>query len=101
MTINKDTPSLSRYSYGVTVLKHRNKFVTTSLGSDFDSYLNSMEFTKSRKGKVPAMVQHRPDLISNIFYDTPGYWWYVMQYNGITDPFEQLNPGDDIDIPEL
>ena len=52
-------------------------------------------------GTVPNMFDNRPDLISNVFYDTPGYWWYIMQANGITDPFEQLNPGEPINIPNL
>ena len=101
MNIKKETPSISRYSFGSVVIKHKGKYVTTSLGSSFDSYIKSMKFIKSKRGRVPAMVENRPDLISNIFYDTPGYWWYIMQFNGITDPFEQLNAGDEINIPEL
>jgi|TARA_A100001515_G_C4571312_1_gene209823 hypothetical protein len=98
---NNDKPSLSRYSYGVTTLKHKDKYVTTSVGSSYDSFLRRLPLNASKKGQVPSFVEHRPDLISNIFYDTPGYWWYVMAYNGLTDPFEQLKPGSDILIPEL
>ena len=69
--------------------------------SDSDDDDDDDEDGKSKKGKVPAMVQQRPDLISNIFYNSPGYWWYIMQYNGITDPFEELKAGQPISIPEL
>ncbi len=101
MTSIDERPRLSRYSYGSVVLNHKDKFVTTSVGSSYDDFLRRNVLNASKKGRVPAFVEHRPDLISNIFYDTPGYWWYIMAYNGITDPFEQLNPGDDIFIPEL
>jgi len=97
----KDKPSLSRYTYGVSVLKHKDKYVTTSVGSSYDTFLQRMPLSASKRGKVPSFVEHRPDLVSDVCYDTPGYWWYVMAYNGLTDPFEQLNPGDDIFIPEL
>ncbi len=101
--VNKDnSPSYSRYSFGSTVLKHKDKYVTTSLGSaEYETFLGTFTLKNSRVGTVPSMVEARPDLISNIFYDTPGYWWYVMQYNGITDPFEQLKSGDTLNIPEL
>ena len=101
--VNKDnSPSYSRYSFGSTVLKHKDKYVTTSLGSvEYEIFLRTLTLKNSRLGTVPHMVEARPDLISNIFYDTPGYWWYVMQYNGITDPFEQLKSGDTLNIPEL
>jgi len=45
--------------------------------------------------------EHRPDLISDIFYDTPEYWWLILFYNNIDDPFEGLNIGDQIKIPKL
>jgi hypothetical protein len=53
----------------------------------------------TRVGKIPAGFEHRPDLISNLFFGTPGYWWYLMLVNGVTDPFEGFNSGDQILIP--
>ena len=99
---NQKSPSYSRYIFGSIVLKHKDKYVTTSLGSlDYEVFLNTLDFKSSHRGKIPPMTDQRPDLISNIFYSTPGYWWYIMQYNGITDPFEELKAGDIINIPEL
>ena len=98
---NKTSMSQTRYNFGVTVMEHKNKFVTTSVGSSYDVFSINLISKASCPGRVPAAVDQRPDLISNIFYDTPGYWWYVMQYNGITDPFEELKAGKQISIPEL
>jgi hypothetical protein len=98
---NETKPSYSRYNFGSVTLSHKGRPVTTSVGSSFDDFIRRLPSKEAKKGRVPFQYANRPDLISNIFYDTPGYWWYVMQYNGIVDPFEQLNPGDTLDIPEL
>lgn len=100
---NTDTnsPSYSRYSYGYINLKHKGIITTTSVGSSYDDFLLDMNKIPSRPGRVPPFCANRPDLIGDIFYDSPGYWWYTMQYNALTDPFESLNAGDEIFIPEL
>ena len=41
----------------------------------------------------------RPDLISNRFYGTPEYWWMILDYNKVTDPFS-LKIGDRLRIPD-
>ena len=93
--------SQTRYNYGVFVMYHKEKLVTTSVGSSYDDFVQVTKLKASRPGKIPAAVSQRPDLISNIFYDTPGYWWYTMQYNGFSDPFEDMKSGTLISIPEL
>jgi len=99
---NNNSPSYTRYIFGAVTLKHKGKFVSTTLGSpQYESFLTTLERKNSKEGNVPLMVENRPDLISDIFYDTPGYWWYILQYNGIVDPFEELSAGDIIHIPEL
>lgn len=98
---NTNSPSYSRYSYGYVNLKHKGVITTTSVGSEYDDFLLSMNLINGRPGVVPPFCSNRPDLIADIFYDSPGYWWYPMQYNNITDPFESLNRGDDIFIPPL
>lgn len=98
---NSDKKSYSRYNYGVISLNHRGKVTTTSVGSSFDEFIMSLGGISNKEGVVPSYVANRPDTISNIFYNTPGYWWYPMQYNSFVDPFETLNPGDKILIPEL
>ena len=98
---NKDSASYTRYSYGVTDLQHKGVTTTTSVGSRYDDFLLDLENTPSQEGRVPSYCANRPDTISDIFYDSPGYWWYVMQYNGTFDPFESLGAGYRIFIPDL
>ena len=93
--------SQTRYNFGVYVMSHKNKLVTTTVGSNYDDFVRALRLKAARPGKIPAAVSHRPDLISNIFYNTPGYWWYPMQYNGFVDPFEEMKSGRLISIPEL
>ena len=102
MIITKNTnPSYTRYNFGSTQLKHRGKVVTTSVGSAYDQFIISMSSKPNFQGSVPRMYENRPDLISEVFFDTPGYWWYIMQYNNIVDPFEELSAGVPLLIPEL
>lgn len=100
-TQNQDKPSYSRYFFGKTTLHHKGRVTTTSVGSKQDRDVATLGTKPQKAGKVPNMFNHRPDLISNVFYDTPGYWWYIMQASGVYDPFEQLNAGDPINIPLL
>lgn len=95
------SPSYSRYYYGVVNLKHKGTITTTSVGSSYDDFLLSLDSAPSQPGRVPSFCANRPDTIADIFYESPGYWWYAMQYNSFLDPFESLNAGDDIFIPEL
>jgi len=50
---------------------------------------------------VTPAVKHRPDLISDAFYDTVDLDWFILLVNNIRDPFEGLNIGDRIRIPKL
>ena len=95
--------SISRYNFGVTEIRHRKKLVTTSFNSEeHENLLARIPDGFSYKvGHVPAEYAHRPDLISNVFYDTPGYWWFILLFNNITDPLEGLNAGDIVLIPEI
>ena len=52
-------------------------------------------------GYVPAGYEHRPDLISNVFYGNPKNWWLLMFVNGITDPFEGFTVNQRILIPKV
>jgi len=82
---------------------HKNKSTVVAAGTDgFDLTSESMESYYSYDiGYVIPGYEHRPDLISDIFYDTPEYWWMILWYNNIDDPFEGLNVGDQIKIPKL
>lgn len=94
--------NLSRYSQGVTFIKHKGVLVSTSLGTEMDDIIESISLlTKFKLGNIPIAFENRPDNISELFYDSPKYWWYLMQFNGYNDPFEFFNAGEEIKIPEL
>ena len=98
---NKTNASYTRYSYGVNYLNHKGTITTTSVGSEYDNFLVSLNGLESRQGRVPKFAAYRPDNIANLFYGSPGYWWYALQFNSYFDPFEALKPGDYIKFPEM
>lgn len=76
-------------------IKHKGVFVKTSLHSkDLDQDTNSL-----RIGNVPPLFEHRPDLISKVFYNKASMFWKIMAINNISDPFEGFNPGESIYLP--
>jgi len=76
--------------------------VTTSLHTDFfDNFKEVAGGNSFRVGTVKQYVQHRPDVISDIFYDNSAYWWYLLLYNNISDPFNELNPSTTFLIPDI
>ena len=93
----------SRYGLGFSIQKHRGVFTKTTVGNSYqDNLLEDINTRYEYKvGFVPAGFEHRPDLISYVFYDTPAYWWLLMSVNNITDPFEGFNTNDRILIPQL
>jgi hypothetical protein len=32
--------------------------------------------------------EKRPDLIANVQYQSPGFWWFILGVNGIIDPYD-------------
>ena len=92
----------SRYSlYGYEIINHKSNPISTSVGNkNWDLFVSNINNRFEYKiGYIPIGYQHRPDLISNLFYDTPGYWWLLMQVNNVIDPFDGFNVGDQIKIP--
>jgi hypothetical protein len=71
------------------------------LNTDFAQYLVEIRKSGYRVGYIPAGYEHRPDLISNLFYDTTSYDWLILMFNNIKDPFQELNVDDRILIPNL
>ena len=79
-------------------LYHKGKVVSTTVGSlSYRNILN--EISGGDEKFIPAGYEHRPDLIANLFFKDPSYWWAVMERNGIFDPFEELNLGDRVVLP--
>lgn len=92
-----------RAGYGEIIVNHRGKPIPTSVGSRrYEGMFSGQKGLINRtatNGLIPNGYGHRPDLISNLFMNTPGGWWIVCERNAIFDVFEQLNTGDSIRIP--
>lgn len=88
------------YEVDYKIVQHRDCKITTTLNSKvFDSMFGDDSNMEYEVAYIPAGVEHRPDLISNVFYGTPKNWWLLMKANNITDPFEGFNVGDRILVP--
>lgn len=48
---------------------------------------------------VSKRGEGRPDLISHQIYGTAYYAWFIMQYNSIIDPVEELVKGKELRLP--
>jgi hypothetical protein len=42
---------------------------------------------------VRSPEENRPDLIAQRVYDDPDLWWFIMWFNGICDPWNDLRSG--------
>ena len=93
----------SRYDKGFVTYTHRDVKISSSVGHPFHDGLHqySDQVLTGDVGTVPVGFEHRPDLISNVFYGTPENWWLLMMANNVVDPFEGFNVGDTIIIPKL
>lgn len=98
----KTTEYASRYDYGVKEIKHKGKTITTSLGTGMDDIAADIPNNYQYQiGQIPVYHANRPDLTSYTFYDSPQYWWLLLHFNVIDDPFEGFNSGDFIRVPKL
>ena len=90
------------YSKDVNSVRHRQVITTTIVNTtSFDNTLESLETAYDYEvGFVPPGFEHRPDLISNVFYGTPDKFWLLMLVNNISDPFEGFKVNDRILIPK-
>lgn len=91
------------YALDSRTVRHRGVLTTTILNSNiFDNLLHNLEDAYTYEiGYVPAGYEHRPDLISNVFYGTPKNWWLLMLVNGINDPAEGFKVNEKILIPKI
>lgn len=93
----------TRYNLGEVKYKHKGAVVNTSVGSkNYETIIANADtvFTYDIK-YVPIEMQHRPDLLSNLYYGSPTYWWLLMQVNNVSDPFEGFNTNDKILVPRI
>ena len=91
------------YSLDYNQVLHRGVTTTTIVNTPkFDNMLSRLEGAYEYEvGYVPAGYEHRPDLISNVFYGSPKNWWLLMLVNGISDPGEGFQQNQRILIPKL
>ena len=80
---------------------YRGRHISALYGSSSWHHfkLNKSHYFKYKLGYVPLGFEGRPDSISNLFLDTPSFWWVVLEANNISDPFEGLVNGTRIRIP--
>lgn len=93
---------INHYSIDYDKVSHLGKtLVETATSLSYQKYLSTMPSLPYNIGTVPPGYEHRPDLISDLFYNTVTLDWLILLFNGIDDPFENLNVGDTILIPKL
>jgi hypothetical protein len=93
-------PQASHYMLGQVDTVHKKKSTVIAAGSKGFDTTEEESYDHDIAYVIPG-YEHRPDLISDIFYNTPEYWWLILLYNNISDPFEGLNVGDQIKMPKL
>jgi hypothetical protein len=98
-------PSSDNGPYSLDVVQHpfKNTIVNTIVNSPvYDTLIPNLDTAYEYDvGYVPAGYEHRPDLISNVFYGSPKNWWLLMLVNNINDPFEGFRTNQRILIPKL
>jgi len=92
---------INHYSVGSRTIDHKGKKIEVSNSTDLFTFLNSIEQYEVDVGIVQPGYAHRPDLISDLFYNTVTKDWLIVMFNNIKDPFQQLNVGDQILIPRI
>ena len=50
---------------------------------------------------VPYMYANRPDLIAYNVYGAEEYWWLVLWFNGLIDPFSAIPAGTVLLVADL
>ena len=79
------------------------KVAIDSITVELDSL--SVYFSKQSLIREPAVhritvaEEGRPDIIAAKYYGNWSYWWVVMVFNDIMDPFEELLAGSVITLP--
>lgn len=87
---------------GSVNILHKNKNIVTNLTSkDFEAFIQNFDSFDFSVGNIPPGFEHRADLISALFYNTPTLDWLICWFNGVADPFQEFNIMDQIKIPKL
>jgi hypothetical protein len=92
---------INHYRLGGGIVSHKGKNIFISDNATLTDYLKTLESMKVDAVIIPAGYEHRPDLISDLFYGTVTKDWLIMMFNNIKDPFQELNVGDKLLLPKL
>lgn len=96
-----------QFSNKTSTKKARSRF---NLGGKVDTFVDRLGWWMRKESlggddldivvyTIPLEVAGRPDLISEIFYQTSRLEWFVLQYNNIVDINEELAVGKIIRLP--
>jgi hypothetical protein len=90
------------------ITKTRSDFMPTVISNNVpekDLLLNHWDqFEIKRPLSYYQIVEsdiQRPDLLSLRVYNNYSYWWILMKFNGISDVWNDLTPGDVIKCPHI
>ena len=99
----KTNKNAGPYSVASNTVRHRGVLTKTIVNTQqFDSLLTNLDTAYEYDvGYIPAGYEHRPDLISNLFYGSPKNWWLLMLVNNVVDPNEGFKQHDRILIPKI
>jgi len=51
--------------------------------------------------RLSILDRKRPDITSFRSYGTPNFWWLILAFNGIQDPFFETKVGRVLEIPSV
>jgi len=88
-------PVSSRYATSSVVYYTENKLLTFKIYKKTPATIGPQD----KYYVVSAGHQYRPDLVSNLVYGTPDFWWRIMEANNIKDIFD-FKAGLNLRIPE-
>jgi hypothetical protein len=92
---------INQYTAGLINVTHRGKVIASVDKNKLYETVKNLEYVDIDVGYIPAGYEHRPDLISDLFYNTVTKDWLIVMFNNIKDPFQQLNAGDRILLPRV
>jgi hypothetical protein len=90
---------INHYTLGSFTVDHNGKSIQISDRDSLVSFIKSLENVRFEVFYIPLGYEHRPDLISNKFYNTVSKDWLIMMFNNVSDSFQELNVGDRLLIP--
>ncbi len=84
----------------------RTKFfqqVTVDGVKELDFLYNSISNLVARRRpghyRLSVIDRKRPDITSYRNYGTPAFWWMILAFNGVQDPFFETTVGRVFQIP--